>query len=123
MYRSTAVPALLLSTVVALAGCASSRSGNLSAKQAVTPLAFPTAQGFAAHVSGGRGGGVYHVTNLDDDGPGSLRDAVSQPKRTVVFDVGGYIRLKSILSVSSDITLAGQTAPGEGVGTLGYEVS
>jgi hypothetical protein len=90
---------------------------------AAESLAFPGAQGFGAGASGGRGGAVYHVTTLDDAGPGSLRDVVSQPQRTVVFDVGGYIRLKSVLQVASDITIAGQTAPGEGVSMLGYEVS
>jgi hypothetical protein len=87
------------------------------------PLAFPGADGFAAHVTGGRGGEVYHVTNLDDAGPGSFRDGAKGHHRTIVFDVGGYIELKSALGIGSDITIAGQTAPGEGVGTCGYEVS
>jgi pectate lyase len=87
------------------------------------PLAFPGAEGYAAHASGGRGGEVVHVTNLDDSGAGSFREAVSKPHRTVVFDVGGYIELKSALSVAGDITIAGQTAPGEGIGTRNYEVS
>src|SRR5579871_965606 len=84
---------------------------------------FPGAEGFGAVATGGRGGEVVHVSNLNDDGPGSLREAVSKAHRTVVFDVGGYVELKSILHVASDLTIAGQTAPGEGIGTRGHEVS
>src|SRR5471030_1025509 len=86
-------------------------------------LAFPGAEGFGQFASGGRGGEIFHVTTLDDSGAGSFRDAVSKPKRIVVFDVGGIIRLKSNVSVSSDITLAGQTAPGDGVMIYGRSVS
>lgn len=85
--------------------------------------AFPGAEGFGAYATGGRAGTVYHVTNLNDDGPGSFRDAVSQPNRIVVFDVGGLIRLKKNVSLSSNLTLAGQTAPGEGVGLYGASLS
>lgn len=87
------------------------------------PLAFPEALGFGAKATGGRGGTVYHVTNLDDSGTGSFRDAVSQPNRIVVFDVGGYITIKSAVSISSNITIAGQTAPGEGIGIKGGKLS
>ena len=86
-------------------------------------LAFPGAEGFGARASGGRGGEVYHVTNLDDSGPGSFRDAVSKEGRIVVFDVAGYIDLKGMVSVRSNITIAGQSAPGEGIGVRNYEVS
>ena len=86
-------------------------------------LAFPGAEGFAAHATGGRGGDICHVNNLEDSGPGSLRDAVSKGPRIVVFDVGGYVNLKSTLHVSSDVTIEGQTAPGLGIGTRNYEVS
>lgn len=86
-------------------------------------LAFPTAEGFGAGATGGRGGEIYHVTTLDDSGHGSFRDAVSKGPRIVVFNVGGYIHLKSNVSVASNITIAGQTAPGEGIATRNYEVS
>jgi hypothetical protein len=87
------------------------------------PLAFPGAEGFGAHATGGRGAEVVHVTNLDDAGAGSFREAVGHSHRNVVFDVGGYVQLKKALSVASDITIAGQTAPGDGIGTMGAEVS
>src|SRR5262245_31995964 len=76
--------------------------------------AFPGAAGFGANAPGGRGGSVYIVTNLNDSGPGSFRDAVSQPNRYVVFAVGGVIRINSRIVVAPNLTIAGQTAPGEG---------
>jgi hypothetical protein len=84
---------------------------------------FPGAEGFGALATGGRGGGIYHVTNLQDSGIGSLRDAVSEPNRTVVFDVGGIIKIKESIKVKSNITIAGQTAPGEGIAVYGYGMS
>jgi len=86
-------------------------------------IAFSGAEGFGQFASGGRGGEMVHVTTLDDSGAGSFRDAVGKPNRIVVFDVGGIIRLKSNVAVSSDITLAGQTAPGDGVMIYGRSVS
>ena len=86
-------------------------------------LAFPGAVGYGAYATGGRSGTVYHVTNLSDSGSGSFRDAVSQPNRIVVFDVGGYINLASVVPVANNITIAGQTAPGDGIGIMGHEVS
>ncbi|KAG8763592.1 hypothetical protein FRC12_008484 [Ceratobasidium sp. 428] len=86
-------------------------------------LAFPGAEGFGANAIGGRGGSVYIVTNLNDSGTGSFRDAVSQPNRIVVFAVGGVIKITSRIVVSKYVTIAGQTAPGEGITVYGNGLS
>ena len=83
--------------------------------------AFPGAEGFARNTTtGGRGGTIIHVTNLNDKGTGSLRAALSgTAKKIIVFDVSGYIDLQSDLAVPSNTYIAGQTAPGDGI-TLRY---
>ncbi|MFT2010017.1 pectate lyase [Pontibacter sp. 13R65] len=90
-------------------------------------LAFPGAEGFGKYATGGRGGQVVEVTTLNDDGPGSFRQAFNEypgEPITIVFKVGGVIELQSEIRVKrSNITIAGQTAPGDGVVLKGHSFS
>jgi autotransporter-associated beta strand protein len=114
--------------LVALAAITAAAGGALlatviAAQTTQTLPAFPGAGGFGAFATGGRGGSIYIVTNLNDSGPGSFRDAVSQPNRYVVFAVGGIIRINSPIRISANLTIAGQTAPGGGVTIYGNGLS
>ena len=120
MLEQTMKPKLIPCLALVLSGTFFATSAGAQPK--ASP-AFSGAEGFGQFASGGRGGEIFHVTTLDDSGTNSFRDAVSQPNRIIVFDVGGIIRLKSNVAVSSDISLLGQTAPGDGVMIYGRSVS
>lgn len=106
----------------------SQQSTDSSSSQSISgdsssALAFPGAIGFGKSATGGRGDSIFHVTNLSDAGSGSFRDAVSKPNRFIIFDLSGVIVLKSKVAASSNLTIAGQSAPGKGIIVYGNGVS
>ncbi len=131
--------ALLLSCVMAASVCVPTLAADEKATDKETASvaapaaipAFPGAEGGGKYTSGGRGCDVYIVTNLEDYAagedpiPGSFRDAVSKDNRTIVFNVSGTIVLKDKLEIKKrkNITIAGQTAPGDGITLYGFETN
>lgn len=108
---------LILNAMVSLMLVSCAQQNKMSAtSMKETAIAFPGAEGFGKYTTGGRGGKIFIVSNLNDNGSGSFREAAeAKGKRIVIFSVSGTIHLETKLTIKGEITIAGQTAPGDGI--------
>jgi len=112
-YLSLIIKGLVAFSWVA---CAQQKKASLDIDNNIRAIAFPGAEGFGKYTTGGRGGKVFIVSNLNDKGPGSFRDAAeAKEKRFIVFALSGIIHLESKLSIKGDVTIAGQSSSGDGI--------
>lgn len=112
----------LVSMVISLTACAQTK--QVYANTDTRTISFPGAEGFGKYTKGGRGGKTFIVTNLNDHGPGSFREAAeAKLPRTIVFAISGTIHLESKLVIKENVTIAGQSAPGDGICLADYPVS
>ena len=107
---------LLIIVAASFAKCkAQKNAGNNNSNESLA-IAFPGAEGYGKYATGGRGGKTFIVSNLNDKGAGSFREAAeAKGKKLIVFAVSGTIHLETKLSIKGDVTIAGQTAPGDGI--------
>lgn len=107
---------IVVVAVVLFSNCSAQKSTSVVTQDNDAPIAFPGAEGYGKYATGGRGGKVFIISNLNDKGTGSFREAAeAKEKRIIVFSVSGTIHLETKLSIKGDVTIAGQTAPGDGI--------
>src|SRR5947207_5464226 len=107
---------LMIFLLIGFSSCHAQKMASNNSNNDDKPIAFPGAEGFGKYTIGGRGGKVFIVSNLNDNGPGSFREAAEKKiPRIIVFAVSGTIHLNSPLRIGANGTIAGQSAPGDGI--------
>jgi len=116
MYMSKRFFVIIGFCSLAIISCGQQQHSTAATETETRAIAFPGAEGFGKYATGGRGGKVYIVTNLNDNGPGSFREAAeANEPRIIVFAVSGTIHLDNTVSIKGNATIAGQSAPGDGI--------